>query len=472
MGLTPLIIEYARRKRLMDRPNIRSIHKDSMPRLGGVAIFFASLLTILPVLFIQNTIGHAFRQLGPKIWILLTGSSMMFLLGLYDDSRGLRPGTKLIWQLVAAVLVCVGGIHIRSITVRDLFTLDLGSWGAILTILWLVGITNAINLIDGLDGLAAGICAIACGVIAVLSILGDNTILAVLMLALLGSLTGFLFFNFNPAKIFMGDGGSMFLGFTIAAASVLTAAKSSAFVGIALPILVLGIPIFDTFFSMLRRFLHRRGIMSADRGHFHHRLLELGFNQSQAAVLAYLVTVIISGLGFFLLATRSTASIVVFLCCLILLLLLFRIVGSVRLRETLAGIRQRKIIADQQIDERRHFEEAQLHFSRAKDFEAWWQALCLAAAKLEFAHLALLLTNRDGTKRILHWQNLDIEEPNALIDMNVPIRDRRENSSLTLQVRAPKNGSLESVGRRVTFMARLVEEYGLDALSGRKENPT
>lgn len=298
--------------------------------------------------------------------------------------------------------------------------------------------------------------------------MGGNPISAVIMLALLGSLTGFLFFNFNPARIFMGDGGSMFLGFTIAATSIMTATKSSTLVGIALPILVLGIPIFDTFFSMLRRFLKRRGIMSADRGHFHHRLLALGFKQSQAAVIAYLVTVIISGMGFFLVVTRSTASVVVFLCCLLLLMLLFRIVGSVRLRETLAGILQRKILANQQIEERRNFEEAQLHFFKAREFDAWWQALCLAAAKLEFANLDLLLTNRDGTQRTLHWKNPNISEPQSLIDMKVPIRDRRQNSSLVLEVQANPNGSLESVGRRVTFLARLVEEHGLDSLSGRE----
>jgi UDP-GlcNAc:undecaprenyl-phosphate GlcNAc-1-phosphate transferase len=271
MGLTPVLIELARRRGWVDQPNARSVHKQPIARLGGVAIFFAAMLATLPVLFVQNTIGDSFRDLGIKILALLTGASMMFALGLYDDLHGLRARFKLLTQLAAAILVCACGIHIQSITVQDLFALNFGIYGCPITILWIVGITNAVNIIDGLDGLAAGISAIACGVIAIMAVLHGNVVLAILMLALLGSLTGFLFFNFSPAKIFMGDCGSLYIGFTIATASVITGSKTYALAGIALPILVLGIPIFDTLFSMLRRFLQRRGMMSADRSHFHHR---------------------------------------------------------------------------------------------------------------------------------------------------------------------------------------------------------
>jgi UDP-GlcNAc:undecaprenyl-phosphate GlcNAc-1-phosphate transferase len=440
MGVTPVLIELARRRNWVDQPNARSVHKQPIARLGGVAIFFAAMLATLPVLFVPNAVGESFRDLGIKILALLTGASMMFALGLYDDLHGLRARYKLMIQLAAAVLVCACGIHIQSFTVQDLFTINFGVYGYLITILWIVGITNAVNIIDGLDGLSAGISAIACGVIAVMAVLHGNVVLAILMLALLGSLTGFLFFNFSPAKIFMGDCGSLYIGFSIATASVMTASKTYALAGIALPILVLGIPIFDTLFSMLRRFLQRRGMMSADRSHFHHRLLDLGFSQHHVAIIAYLVTLLLSGMGFFLLATRSTASIIVFLCSLLLLLLVFRIIGSVRLRETLAGIRKRRELASASSEEYKHFEEAQLHFMNAKTFDTWWDCVCLAGSKLNFAHLALLLTDREGNVRTLTWDNPEVDHKQVLIDVKVPVPDSRQETSLSLEVQIPHNG--------------------------------
>lgn len=465
-----MVIELARRKGWVDQPNARSVHKTPVARLGGIAIFVATMLATLPVLFIPNAIGENFRDLALKIIVMLVGASMMFAVGVYDDLYGARARMKLAVQLIAAVMICAFGIRIRGITVQGLFSIDFGIYGCLITILWIVGVTNAVNIIDGLDGLAAGISAIACGVIAVMAVINQNAVLAVLMLSLLGALTGFLFFNFNPARIFMGDCGSLFIGFLIATASVITATKSHALVGIALPILVLGIPIFDTFFSILRRFLQRRGVMSADRSHFHHRLLDLGFSQYQVAIIAYVITLVIAGMGFFLLATRSTASIIVFLACLLLLLLIFRIIGSVRLRETLAGIQKRKNLATLQSVEKKEFEEAQLHFRDVTGFDSWWKALCLAARKLQIAQLALAITNRNGSPRHLLWEDDTVNDELQYVNMQVPIPDRREGGAITMNVKIAKNGSLESVGRRITFLTRLMEEHGLDTLPGPARN--
>jgi UDP-GlcNAc:undecaprenyl-phosphate GlcNAc-1-phosphate transferase len=464
MGATPLVIELARRKGWIDQPNARSVHKKPIARLGGIAIFFATMAATLPVLAIRNAVGDQFRELLPQVLVLLGAASMMFVMGILDDLKGLRARTKLLIQLVAAIAVCASGTHIHGITVQGLFSIDFGFYGCLITVVWIVGVTNAVNIIDGLDGLAAGISAIACGVIAVMAIHGGNVVLAILMLALLGSLAGFLCFNFNPARIFMGDCGSLFIGFVIASASVMTASKSQALVGIAMPILVLGIPIFDTFFSMLRRFLQRRGVMSADRSHFHHRLLDMGFSQYQVAIIAYVITLMIAGMGFFLLATRSTNSIVVFLSCLLILLLIFRIIGSVRLRETLAGIQRRKQLASHQSQERKQFEEAQLHFRNAREFDTWWNAVCMAADKLQIAQLVLFLTNRDGSPRQLAWQSEKEIDPDNYVSMEVPIPGRRWDDKLLMDVKIYKNGSLESVGRRITLLTRLMEEHGLETL--------
>jgi UDP-GlcNAc:undecaprenyl-phosphate GlcNAc-1-phosphate transferase len=271
---TPIATRIARRVGLLDLPGVRKIHAAPVARIGGVIIAFAALSVVLPTLLLDNTIGLAFRKDLVSITALLATSLSMLMLGLVDDVRGVRALVKLLCQVGAATVVCAVGIRIDSINLPGLGEVTFGVLSWPITIMWIVGITNAVNLIDGLDGLAAGISAIACGVIAVVAIYTGQLVMAVLMLALLGSLTGFLFFNSNPAKVFMGDSGTLFVGFMTAAASVMCATKSEMLVGLALPALALGVPIFDTSFSVLRRVLERRSIFAPDRRHIHHRLLD------------------------------------------------------------------------------------------------------------------------------------------------------------------------------------------------------
>jgi len=298
--------------------------------------------------------------------------------------------------------------------------------------------------------------------------------MAVLMLAMLGSLTGFLFFNFNPAKIFMGDCGSMFLGFTIASSSVLCQAKSSTLVGLALPVVALGVPIFDTIFSMLRRFLERRSMFAPDRRHFHHRLIDLGLNQRHVVITIYVVTLLASGLGLFMMVTRNSSSLLVFLCILLLLLLVFRIVGSIRLRETIAGLQQKYSLSGKMKEEIRSFEQAQLVFRQAATFNQWWQAVSSAAERMGFWTLSLPLTNRDGTHRTLTWRQ-DIKTPNfgqeELLKINVPIRDRRTGPFLNLKAEVCRYGSLESAGRRIALFTRLIDEHNITSLLNENNQP-
>lgn len=468
LGITPLVIDLARRRKWIDIPNVRSVHHRPIARLGGIALFIATMLTILPVLFIQNMVGGAFHGQGIKIIAILSGGCFLFFVGLADDLYNLRVRTKLAAQLIAALAICASGVYIRTLSISGLCQINLGFWGYLITVFWLVGVTNAVNLIDGLDGLAAGISAIACSVIAFLAIMADNAILAIIMLALFGSLVGFLCFNFNPARIFMGDCGSLFLGFLIAAASVLTASMTETIVGIAMPILVLGIPIFDTLFSMLRRFLQRRGLMSPDRGHFHHRLLDMGFSQHHVAIIAYLITLSISGLGFFLLVTQSAASVFIFVCCLVLLLLIFRLVGAVRPDEILTSIRKHSNLLQKQNLERKSFEESQLYFRKARTFDDWWAAVCTAAEKFQFADLILSMSNRDGSPHTLQWIFPGSLKDQYIVEVKASIPDRRNGSSLSLVVRILQNGSLESIGRRVTFLLRLIEENGLHTIPENK----
>jgi len=468
---TPIVIRVACCLGIVDSPDMRKVHSKPIPRVGGVAIFISMIGLLVPVLLLPNAVGYTFRLVQTKIITLLGAAGFLFLIGLVDDIKGLRVRTKLFAQVAAALVVCVAGIRVTVIPITGSLTLELGWFSWLFTLIWIVGITNAINLIDGLDGLAAGISAVACGVIAILGIYSGDVIMTVLMLALPGSLTGFLPFNFEPAKIFMGDSGSMFLGFTIASSSVLCAAKTETIVGLALPVLALGIPIFDTLFSMLRRFLERRSMFSPDRRHFHHRLLALGLRQRHVVITAYAVTIIAAGLGMFMLLSQNTQAIVIFVCILFLLVLTFRVAGSVQLQEIIHGVKRQRSLIHSKKRETESFEQAELHFRRADDFDNWWQAVCIAAEKLEFTSGVLKVTNRDGTERVLTWNNNGekIEEKH-LVKTILPVRDRRESGPLHLKIQVLPNGSLESAGRRMTLFSRLIEEYSVASLNGKSQS--
>ena len=460
MVATLLAIRLARALRIVDAPGLRKVHAVAIPRTGGLAIMAAMLAMVVPVLTLDNTIGESFRHIQLQVIGLLVGGCLMFALGLVDDIYGLRARTKLCGQIVLAAGLCGLGVRIEEITLPGSFTVEFGWLSWPLTMLWIVGVTNALNLIDGLDGLAAGIAAIACAVIAMLAVLTGQPVMAVLMLALLGSLCGFLVFNFNPARIFMGDCGSLFLGFTLGGASVLCAMKTATVVGLAIPVLAMGIPIFDMLFSMLRRMLARRSPFAPDRGHIHHRLLDLGLSHGRAVIALYTVTALVAALGMSLLVTRSVATVAVFCCLIALLVAVFRVIGAVRLRESLAALQRNLAIARQTGAEKRCFEESQLRLREASTFEAWWDAVCDAAEQLTFALLALTVTEDDGSRRLLIWRRPgEVPSLDRLLRLSFRAAGARGGSPLHIEVHVDVNGSLEAAGRRGALFGRLLDEY-------------
>jgi UDP-GlcNAc:undecaprenyl-phosphate GlcNAc-1-phosphate transferase len=467
-GLTPVLIRWARKNNVVDVPDSRKIHRTPIARIGGVAIFAATMLALIPSLFLDNGIGHTFRGIWIKVVCMLAASSLMFAVGLLDDLKGLRVRTRLIAQTMAGLIVCFAGIHIDQLVIRDYIVLDLGILSIPFTLCWIIGVTNAVNLIDGLDGLAGGICAIACGAMACLSVIQGNLILATLMLAMFGGLTGFLLFNFHPAKIFMGDCGSLFLGFTIATASVLTTAKSEALVGFGLPVLVLGIPIFDTLLSIVRRFLARRGIMSPDRGHFHHRLLDKGFKQHHVAIIAYVITLVASGVGFLLLTTHRGTSLLVFTAGLTILLVIFKIVGSVEIHQILNDISTRSRIASAQRIERKKYEASLMEFRTAENYAQWWECMCKAAKALDFARVSMEFASEKGQVKTWQWENHPETNGDEMMEdvlqMKLPIKSGHKGDVHRIEIQVLTNGSLESAGRRAVLFTRLADENRLDNL--------
>lgn len=482
--ITPVVIWLARRINALDVPGVRNVHSRPIPRIGGVAIFTSTLSVVLSVLLLQNAIGAPLRNTLPNVIILLSGSAFTFLVGLVDDVKGLPARVKLLAQLAAAIAVCAVGVRIMSVNVAGQLTLNLGWLSWPLTILWIVGLTNAVNLSDGLDGLAAGVSAIACGAVAIFAAYNGQAAMAILMLALMGSLTGFLFFNFNPAKVFMGDCGSLFLGFAISAASVTCVAKpglspvegSTDFVGLAVAVLALGIPIFDTLLSMLRRFLEGRSLFSPDRSHFHHRLLELGFGQRHVVLMIYLATLLSAGLGLFMMIVQDIGSLIVFGCGLALIVLLFRAVGAIRLREMLTGLRQKYLLTQRQKQERTTFEHLQLQFRQVRDFDQCWSAICEAAQQMDFAWVCLKTSHQDGHVDTtvwrpppgrgqacpcagLPWSGVPSRDNlSHLVMVRLPFGNGQTGVSQELEIAICADGSLEAAGRRASLFGRLIEE--------------
>lgn len=278
---TPRVIKLAWKIGAVEIPkDTRRVHKKPTPRLGGLAIFAAFTAVGLITLPLEQS----------SIRGMLIGGAFLVLVGVLDDIYGLPAKVKLLLQTVAAYILVAFGLKVEWVTNPFGGMFYLGNWSIPVTLFWVVGITNTLNFIDGLDGLAAGIAVIASVTMMLVDIsLGQlNTTLVTALLA--GAALGFLPYNFNPAKIFMGDTGAMFLGYILAAAAVDGAVKSATAIALIVPILALGLPIFDTAFAIVRRLIKGRPIMQADRGHIHHRLLDVGFSHRQAVIYMYLMS--------------------------------------------------------------------------------------------------------------------------------------------------------------------------------------
>lgn len=274
--ITPLVKKLAFKIGATDKPNQRKVHQKIMPRLGGLAIFFSFL------------IGYLVLQPDDKYALpILIGSIIIIITGVLDDMIELSAKIKLGGQLVATLIVVVyGGVQIDFINLPFGGQLDFGMLSIPITVLWIVGITNAINLIDGLDGLAAGVSSIVLITISGMAIMMGNVFVTSMGFIVLGSTLGFLFYNFHPAKIFMGDTGALFLGYMISVLSLL-GFKNVAVISFIVPVIILGVPISDTFFAIIRRIVKNQPLSAPDKSHLHHCLLRLGYSHRQTVLIIY-----------------------------------------------------------------------------------------------------------------------------------------------------------------------------------------
>ncbi len=282
--LTPFVKNLAYKIGAIDVPkDDRRMHKVPIPRLGGLAMFFGFLLSVL-----------LFLPIDIEMQGILLGAVVIVILGVIDDVVSLPAIIKLAVQILAALIVVFHGTVIETFTNPNFFSdriyLNLGILSIPVTVIWIVAITNAVNLIDGLDGLSVGVCTIASLSILVIATLVSEYNIVLIMAALAGACLGFLPFNVNPAKIFAGDTGATFLGFMLAAVSIQGMFKTYAVMSFAVPFLILGLPIFDTVFAICRRLLNGQSPMQADRGHVHHRLIDMGFSQKQSVMILYIIS--------------------------------------------------------------------------------------------------------------------------------------------------------------------------------------
>ena len=299
LALTPIALQLAMRFRAYAIPDPRKVHRTPTPQWGGLAIGAAFFIAATASFFLFENLQ---LQLDPRtrrqLLGLAAGGGLMLILGMVDDRFNIPAKAKLAGQLVIAAILIQSGVAITFLTIPFMGLVYLPpwiSWG--ISLLWIVGLTNAINLLDGLDGLLAGVSTIFALLFFIVALAKGQVVVAIMMMALAGACMGFLRYNYNPASIFMGDTGSLFLGVMFSGLSIMGALKVTTTAAIFTPILILGLPIFDTSFAIVRRFAAGRPIFSADREHVHHQLLARGMSVRQAVVLIYAVCCTLGAIG-------------------------------------------------------------------------------------------------------------------------------------------------------------------------------
>ena len=312
---TPLAKKISIKLGGIDYPKDRGLHKEPLPRMGGIAIVLGFMLTMFILLpFIPEMRTMQFAG-------FIVAALIIVILGMFDDIHNLSSKLKLAVQIVAALIVIYSGTRINVVSWPYFASLEMMS--APITLIWIIGVTNAVNLIDGVDGLAAGVSSIAALCLAFLCVLSGNPMAVFFTTTLAGSCWGFLPRNFSPAELIMGDTGATFLGFALAVSSIIGVYKAYALLAVLISVFAIALPIFDTLFAMLRRALNGRPIMEADRGHLHHRLIDSGLSHKQAVIVMYCISIFCAIISILIAVRDYRAVIVVFVFVLVCFLMTY-----------------------------------------------------------------------------------------------------------------------------------------------------
>ena len=391
--VTPLVRELARRFGILDHAlTSRKVHGRPVPRLGGVAIVTAFFVPILGLFFTDSAVGELFYRDGRRAFGLIAGGSAIALLGVYDDLRGSGARTKFAVQFAVALAMYGLGFRVEQIANPFGPHVALGWLSLPFTLLWIVGVVNAMNLIDGLDGLAGGVALIAVASTFLVAFDRGQPLMILFTAALGGSVLGFLFYNFNPASIFMGDTGSMFLGFVLAVSAIQANQKGSTAVAMLVPIVALGLPIGDTLLSITRRAVRGQPIFHSDRGHFHHRLMALGFTHRQTVLVLYGLCTVLGATAVLLTRASAGQTLLVLLGVGLLALVLLAWVGYIKF-----GLgRQLFLDRRRNLEMRAVVREVGEAMRRAGSLEEIWAGVKRAARALGARGVALTMVERRG----------------------------------------------------------------------------
>jgi UDP-GlcNAc:undecaprenyl-phosphate GlcNAc-1-phosphate transferase len=428
--LTPLLRDVAHAGGLLDSSDgDRKIHARDVPRIGGIALVLALGLGIT-ALYLDDRLASI--HLSPQLLATAAGAVAMHVLGVVDDLYPMRARYKLFWQICIALAVCAAGLRVNAISLPGMRDVAIPTVvGFALTILWLIGITNSFNLIDGVDGLASGAALFALLTMSAVGIVNHQWGAAWLTMSLSGALIGFLIYNFHPASIFLGDSGSLFLGFVLGATGLMSAQKSSTTVAVAVPVLILGLPMLDTALAIARRFLRGQPIFAPDRGHIHHRLLSQGFTPKQVALTLYCIC---GALGFagFVLLTRPELEVI-----LLILLGLGAGLFVHRLKfhefEELAGTIVRGTSPRKQIQQTVRIREGSVRLAEVPGLDTTFSTLAEVCAAVGFIRAEIHLR-----KWFLeHGATMLVEESRAREEASVWSWGENHPAETALQVRFP-----------------------------------
>lgn len=408
IGLTWLIRNLAIRWGLYDEPEGRKIHTTPIPRLGGIAVAIAFFIPLIALMWWDNDISAAFFAEQGLLISLLGGGSIILAVGIHDDLRGASALTKLIGQITAAMIVFHAGVQISVISIPFAGVVALGPWTFPVTVFWIVLVTNAINLIDGLDGLAGGVAVLAGTTLFVMSLVEGNVVGALLLISMVGATLGFLRFNWNPASIFLGDTGSLFLGFLLALASTHGSQKSFTLFSIMAAFVALALPIFDLSMAVVRRYLVGKPVFSADQYHVHHMLLRKGMSQRKVALIMLSSATVLGALALVLIYSSDRVSA---LSIVALVAVAAAVIHFLGYADIIRAGRHSKLVGqleDAAMARTRVVEEIRTNILEATDEDDLWRLMVPAGTALGLEAFRFdVLTNADNSsleRRSLEWR--------------------------------------------------------------------
>ncbi|MBM9538630.1 glycosyltransferase family 4 protein [Desulfobulbus alkaliphilus] len=436
--LTPLAGKLGRWGKAMDKPDgSRKNHRRPTPRTGGIALCASFVFTLVAVGWLHTDIA-VLVQPKPGAWHVFLAGLLVFGVGLWDDYQRLNHHIKFLVQILAASLVFIGGY---SIDVFSLMGWQIGPAASyLLTVLWFLVFINAVNLMDGLDGLSAGVCFFCCLVMTTISLMNQDYLSASLFACLGGTLLGFLRYNFNPASIFMGDGGSYFLGFTIAMISLASSVKMQTGAAILIPIVALGVPMFDTILSPVRRFITGKGMFKPDNGHIHHKLVHyVGLNSRRAVLLIYLVSAVLCLLALIIASLQDERAGLFLILIGAAAMLATRKLGYLDYLATDKILGWFRDMSDSSgfSGDRRSFLNLQVNVARSQNFAEFWRTVSTALHRLGFDHAEMNCQGTMNRQVNFHWtrDNFDPETDfcrRCLMKLELPLMDQEGHNQGTL----------------------------------------